>query len=73
MSGVYYYLFRKALAYFNGTENAKKNISTTFSKTYFESNFDIAPPSLSADESLCTQIHSYVVFRFIAAPRYVDT
>lgn len=34
---------------------------------------DIEPPSLSADESLCTQIHSYVVFRFIAAPRYVDT
>jgi len=44
MSGIYYFVFLKAFAYFNGTNNATKNISTAFSKTCLESNLDIAPP-----------------------------
>jgi len=68
MSGVYYFLFLKGFAYFNGTKIPNKYISTTFSKTCLESNLDIAPPSLSANESLGTKIHNYIVFRYIAAP-----
>jgi hypothetical protein len=57
MSGVYYFLFLKAFAYFSGTKNAKKNL------LLFQRH--AVPPSLSTRESLHknSQLYSILIYR----------